>query len=278
MFWFQSCEGSVSVQSMSEAWQWNRTESRKTRIMPELQCLESASSLLQIRRTDHFVQLSNFTDTRPKAVAYLSTCHQTSCWNISVCVLGTGHRATDQKPPQTHRGLNARFYVDAWQLSYFENRQKTAACHAMFAKIPHFGISQVILGRVVNAGNRSKLPETQPVCFQMDFQLLLGLLVKICCEFRRVRNRPILSKRPGLYSPWFWRWLVQATRCQEWTFFVEHGVLKTSTKKRSAGRYCSNLVNFNRVKHWETSNLHWEMNCNDRNAWSFTRPGRFYRH
>ena len=49
----------------------------------------------------------------------------------------------------------------------------------------------------VSAGKCSKLPEMRPICFQMDFQLLSGLFLKIWGEFRRVRNPPILTKNPG---------------------------------------------------------------------------------
>ena len=51
----------------------------------------------------------------------------------------------------------------------------------------------------VSVGIRNKLPESPPICFQMDFQLLWIMLVYISAEFRRVRNRPILTKNPGLY-------------------------------------------------------------------------------
>ena len=51
----------------------------------------------------------------------------------------------------------------------------------------------------LSAANRSKLHETPPMCFQMDFQLLSGSFGKIGSEFRTVRNRPILSKKPGLW-------------------------------------------------------------------------------
>ena len=48
----------------------------------------------------------------------------------------------------------------------------------------------------VSAGGRFKLRETHPMCLQMDFQLLSGLLAKILGEFPRVQNRPIqLSKK-----------------------------------------------------------------------------------
>ena len=50
----------------------------------------------------------------------------------------------------------------------------------------------------VSVGNPSKLPETPLMRFQMDFQLLSRMLVKISDEFRRVRNRLILTKKPGL--------------------------------------------------------------------------------
>ena len=49
----------------------------------------------------------------------------------------------------------------------------------------------------VSVGNLSKLTDTSPVCSKMDFQLRFGLLVKIWCEFRGVRTRPISSKRAG---------------------------------------------------------------------------------
>ena len=37
------------------------------------------------------------------------------------------------------------------------------------------------------------------MCFQMDFQLLSGLFVAIWGDLRKDRNRPILSKKPGLW-------------------------------------------------------------------------------
>ena len=51
---------------------------------------------------------------------------------------------------------------------------------------------------LVGAGNRSKLPEMSAMCWQMDFQILARLFLKIWSEFRRVRNPPILTKKPGL--------------------------------------------------------------------------------
>ena len=50
----------------------------------------------------------------------------------------------------------------------------------------------------VSVGIRSKLPKSPPTCLQMYFQLLSTMLVKISGEFQRVRNRPILTKKPGL--------------------------------------------------------------------------------
>ena len=50
----------------------------------------------------------------------------------------------------------------------------------------------------VRAGNRSKLPETPPMCLEIDFQLHSASFMKISCEFRMARNRPILSKKPVL--------------------------------------------------------------------------------
>ena len=47
-------------------------------------------------------------------------------------------------------------------------------------------------------GNHCKLPETPPMCLEIDFQLHSGSFMKISCEFRMARNRPILSKKPGL--------------------------------------------------------------------------------
>ena len=47
-------------------------------------------------------------------------------------------------------------------------------------------------------GNRSKLPETPPIRLEIHFQLLSGSFMKISCEVRMARNRPILSKKPGL--------------------------------------------------------------------------------
>ena len=47
-------------------------------------------------------------------------------------------------------------------------------------------------------GNRCKLPETPPMCLEIDFQLHSGSFMEIYCEFRMARNRPILSKKPGL--------------------------------------------------------------------------------
>ena len=50
----------------------------------------------------------------------------------------------------------------------------------------------------VSVGIRSKLPESPPTFLQMHFQLLSTMLVQSSGEFRRVRNRPILTKKPGL--------------------------------------------------------------------------------
>ena len=50
----------------------------------------------------------------------------------------------------------------------------------------------------VSAGNRSKLPETPPMCLQMDFQLLLGLVVKIWGEGSEIR-RCWVSRFHGLW-------------------------------------------------------------------------------
>ena len=50
----------------------------------------------------------------------------------------------------------------------------------------------------VTAGNGSKLPETPPMYLQLDIQLVWGLVVTITGEFRRVLNRPISRKKPGL--------------------------------------------------------------------------------
>ena len=50
----------------------------------------------------------------------------------------------------------------------------------------------------MSARNRSKLPEMHPICLQMDFKVLSGVLLKISGEFRRGRIRPISSKKPGL--------------------------------------------------------------------------------
>ena len=50
----------------------------------------------------------------------------------------------------------------------------------------------------VSVGIRSKLPKSPPTCLKIRFQLLSTMLVKIMGEFQRVRNRPILTKKPGL--------------------------------------------------------------------------------
>ena len=50
----------------------------------------------------------------------------------------------------------------------------------------------------VSFGIRSKLPKSPPMCLQMHFQVLSRMFVKISDEFRRVRNWPILTKKPGL--------------------------------------------------------------------------------
>ena len=61
----------------------------------------------------------------------------------------------------------------------------------------HLGISRAALfwEEVLNMADLGKYWETPPMCLQMDFQLLSGLLVKILGEFPRVRNQPILSKK-----------------------------------------------------------------------------------
>ena len=48
----------------------------------------------------------------------------------------------------------------------------------------------------VGAWNCSKLSEMSPMCVEMDFKLLWGMFLKIWSEFRRVRNPPILTKKP----------------------------------------------------------------------------------
>ena len=50
----------------------------------------------------------------------------------------------------------------------------------------------------VSAGYRSKLPEPPPTFLEIVFKLFWSLFEKISCEFVRVRNRSILSKKPGL--------------------------------------------------------------------------------
>ena len=57
----------------------------------------------------------------------------------------------------------------------------------------------------VSIAIRSKDPESPPLWLQMDFQLFSRMLVTISGEFRRVRNRPILTKKPGLG---FWKWRI----------------------------------------------------------------------
>ena len=48
-----------------------------------------------------------------------------------------------------------------------------------------------------SVGNRSEVPETPPICFQIDIQVLAGLFVWIQGEFSRVKNWPILNKKAG---------------------------------------------------------------------------------
>ena len=48
-----------------------------------------------------------------------------------------------------------------------------------------------------HAGNRSKLPETDPICLQMDFVLLAGLFEWIRGELARVRKWPPWARSRG---------------------------------------------------------------------------------